>query len=113
MGYRAKRDASNPDSYVPLDATLGMNGTYKYTNWGAKQDGTSQPAYNPSAIPPPLCLLSNYSEAQNGAGGYGNWPCSFSFVYICRMMGEWHACCMLDLLLLVCTAVAAACAPLC
>jgi hypothetical protein len=91
IGYRAKRLPADPNSYAPLDATLGMNATSKYTNWGITVDGLKpQPAYNPSAIPPPLCLLSNYSEAQAGAGGFGNWPCSFKFVYMCRMMGGWH-----------------------
>ncbi len=74
---------------MPVDSTLGMNGTNKYDNWGVTPDGRVQPAYNPTATPPPLCLLSNYSEAQNNAGGYGNWPCTFAFVFICRVMGGW------------------------
>jgi hypothetical protein len=64
-----------------------MNGTTKYTNWGVTPTNKPEPAYNPAAVPPPLCLQSNYSEAQNGAGGFANWPCTFKFPYICKTMG--------------------------
>jgi hypothetical protein len=88
MGYRARNTPGNPDSYIPLDNKLGINGTTKYTNWGYTDSGRLEPAYNPGAVPPPLCLQSNYSEAQNGAGGFANWPCTFPFVFICKTMGE-------------------------
>jgi hypothetical protein len=90
MGYRARNIPGNPDSYIPLDSTLGINGTTKYTNWGVTESGRQQPAYNPGAVPPPLCLLANSSEAQNGAGGFGNWPCTFPFVFLCKTMGAWE-----------------------
>jgi hypothetical protein len=87
MGYKAKKLPADPSSYEPLDTTLGMNGTTKYTNWGITPTNKPEPAYNPAAVPPPLCLQSNYSEAQNGAGGYANWPCTFKFPFICKTMG--------------------------
>jgi hypothetical protein len=92
MGYKAKKLPADPSSYEPLDTTLGMNGTTKYTNWGITPTNKPEPAYNPAAVPPPLCLQSNYSEAQNGAGGYANWPCTFKFPFICKTIGAQQRC---------------------
>jgi hypothetical protein len=39
------------------------------------------------------CGGANFTEIREAAAGWADWRCSDKFIYMCRMLREWHGGC--------------------
>lgn len=74
------------------DPTAKLNSS-SYQNWGtAIGDENMGPEPN-NFFTDEKCGGANFTEIREGAAGWADWRCSDKFIYMCRMLREWHRDC--------------------